>query len=137
MLDIDRRARRVRLLGHNLRPRAQLCRTGLGQLVARCLHVHKRLALGLRGNALGNGARIHVAELGAVHNPLARGARRRHANRNRAVEATATLKMCLFDTPIPRQCHLRECLTARNIACGMELEVADAGGTRRGCAARR
>ena len=137
MLDIDRRARRVRLLGHNLRPRAQLCRAGLGQLVASCLHVHKRLALGLRGNALGNGARIHVAELGAVHNPLARRTRRRHASRNRAVEATVTLKMRFFDTPTPRQRHLRECLASRSIACGMELKFAGARSVRRDCAARR
>ena len=137
VLDIDRRARWVRLLGHNLRPCAQLCRADLSQLVASCLHVHKHLAFGLRGDTLGNGARIHVAELGAVHNPLARRARSRHPNRNRAVEATATLKMRFFDTPTPRQRHLRERLASRSIACGMELEVADAGSTRRGCAARR
>ena len=137
MLDIGCRTRRIGLLGNNLRPRAQLCRAGLSQLVASSLHVHKRLALGLRGDTLGNGARIHVAELRAVHNPLARRARRRHANRNRAVEATATLKMCFFDTPTPRQRHLRERLASRSIACGMELKVAGAGSIRRGCTARR
>ena len=80
VLDIDRRARWVRLLGHNLRPCAQLRRAGLSQLVARRLHMQKRLALGLRGDTLGNGARVHVAELGAIHDAFARRARRRHAN---------------------------------------------------------
>lgn len=99
--------------------------------------MHKRLVLGLRGDTPGNGARIHVAELGAVHNPLARRTRCRHANRNRAIEAAAALKMRLFDTPAPRQRHLRERLTARSIACGMELKLAGARSVRRGRVARR
>ena len=45
--------------------------------------------------------------------------------------------MRLFDTPTPWQRHLRECLASRSIACGMEIEAADAGSIRRGCAARR
>ena len=45
--------------------------------------------------------------------------------------------MRFFDTPTPRQRHLRECLPSRSIACGMELKVPDAGSIRRGCAARR
>lgn len=80
MFNIACRARRIGLLGHNLRPCAQLRRAGLSQLVARRLHAHKRLALGLRGDTLGNGARVHVAELGAIHDAFARRACRRHAN---------------------------------------------------------
>lgn len=125
------------MLGNNLCPRTQPCRTGLSQLVASCLHVHKHLAFGLRGDTLGNGARIHVAELGAVHNPLTHRTRRRHANRNRAVETAAALKMRLFDMPAPRQHHLRECLAARGIACGMKLKVTDVRRIRRGRVTRR
>ena len=99
--------------------------------------MHKHLAFGLRGDTLGNGARIHVAELGAVHNPLTHRTRRRHANRNRAVETAAALKMRLFDMPAPRQRHLRECLAAGGIACGMKLKVTDVRHIRRGRVTRR
>lgn len=45
--------------------------------------------------------------------------------------------MRLFDTPTPRQRHLRERLAARGIACGMELKVADVGSIRCGHVADR
>ena len=45
--------------------------------------------------------------------------------------------MRLFDTPTPRQRHLRERLAARGIACGVELKVADAGSIRCGHVADR
>ncbi len=45
--------------------------------------------------------------------------------------------MHFFDIPAPRQHHLRECLAARGIACGMKLKVTDVRRIRRGCVTRR